>query len=316
MTLALVFPGQGSQSVGMLSELAGEFAQVEQTFAEASAVLGYDLWRLIQDGPDSELQLTAVTQPAMLTAGVAVWRVWQAVGGPTPAVMAGHSLGEYSALVCAGALPFGQAVRLVRQRGEHMQQAVPVGSGAMAAVLGLDRAAVEAACAASARPDETVAVANYNAPLQSVIAGHTAAVARAGTAAQGAGAKRVVPLPVSAPFHCSLMHPAADALAPALVAASIRSPEVPVINNVDVAAASEPAAIRDALTRQIYSPVRWVEVVQAMHARGVAHVVECGPGKVLAGLTKRICGELESLAVQDPASLRQTLAALGQASPD
>ncbi|ANX03558.1 ACP S-malonyltransferase [Immundisolibacter cernigliae] len=311
MTLALVFPGQGSQSVGMLAELAGEFAQVEQTFAEASEALGYDLWRLIQDGPDSELQLTAVTQPAMLSAGVAVWRVWQAAGGPTPALMAGHSLGEYSALVCAGALPFEQAVRLVRQRGEYMQQAVPVGSGAMAAVLGLDRAAVEAACATAARPGETVAVANYNAPLQSVIAGHAAAVARASAAAQSAGAKRVVPLPVSAPFHCSLMRPAADALAPALEAASIRSPEVPVINNVDVTAASEPAAIRDALIRQIYSPVRWVEVIEAMHARGVTHVVECGPGKVLAGLSKRICGALESLAVQDPASLRQTLAALG-----
>lgn len=311
MTLALVFPGQGSQSVGMLADLAGEFSQVEQTFAEASAVLGYDLWRLIQDGPDSELQLTAVTQPAMLSAGVAVWRVWRAAGGPTPALMAGHSLGEYSALVCAGALPFAQAVQLVRQRGEHMQQAVPAGSGAMAAVLGLERAAVEAVCAAAATTDETVAVANYNAPLQSVIAGHTAAVARAGAAARAAGAKRVVPLPVSAPFHCSLMRPAANALAPALAAADLVSPGVPVINNVDVATANEPTAIRDALLRQIYSPVRWVEVVQAMNAGGVTHVVECGPGKVLAGLTKRICGELESLAVQDPSSLRQTLAALG-----
>jgi [acyl-carrier-protein] S-malonyltransferase len=316
MTVALVFPGQGSQSVGMLAELAREFAQVEQTFAEASEALGYDLWRLIQDGPDSELQLTAVTQPAMLSAGVAVWRVWQAAGGPTPAVMAGHSLGEYSALVCAGALPFGQAVQLVRQRGEFMQQAVPVGRGAMAAVLGLERAAVEAACAAAARPDETVAVANYNAPLQSVIAGHAAAVARAAAAAQDAGARRVVPLPVSAPFHCSLMRPAADALAPALGAASIRSPDVPVINNVDVAVVDDPAAIRDALIRQIYSPVRWVELIEAMRARGVTHVVECGPGKVLAGLTKRICGDLESLAVQDPASLRLTLAALGPAGPD
>ena len=316
MTVALVFPGQGSQSVGMLAELAREFAQVEQTFAEASEALGYDLWRLIQDGPDSELQLTAVTQPAMLSAGVAVWRVWQAAGGPTPALMAGHSLGEYSALVCAGALPFGQAVQLVRQRGEFMQQAVPVGRGAMAAVLGLERAAVEAACAAAARPDETVAVANYNAPLQSVIAGHAAAVARAAAAAQDAGARRVVPLPVSAPFHCSLMRPAADALAPALGAASIRSPDVPVINNVDVAVVDDPAAIRDALIRQIYSPVRWVELIEAMRARGVTHVVECGPGKVLAGLTKRICGDLESLAVQDPASLRLTLAALGPAGPD
>lgn len=316
MTVALVFPGQGSQAVGMLAELAREFPQVEQTFAEASAVLGYDLWRLIQDGPDSELQLTAVTQPAMLSAGVAVWRVWQAAGGPSPALMAGHSLGEYSALVCAGALPFGQAVQLVRQRGEFMQQAVPVGQGAMAAVLGLERAAVEAACAAAARPDETVAVANYNAPLQSVIAGHAAAVARAAAAAQDAGAKRVVPLPVSAPFHCSLMRPAADALAPALGAASIRSPDVPVINNVDVSVVNDPAAIREALIRQIYSPVRWVELIEAMRARGVSHVVECGPGKVLAGLTKRICGDLESLAVQDPASLRLTLAALGPAGPD
>lgn len=316
MTVALVFPGQGSQAVGMLAELAREFAQVEQTFAEAGEVLGYDLWRLIQDGPDSELQLTTVTQPAMLSAGVAVWRVWQAAGGPSPALMAGHSLGEYSALVCAGALPFGQAVQLVRQRGEFMQQAVPVGQGAMAAVLGLERAAVEAACAAAARPDETVAVANYNAPLQSVIAGHAAAVARAAAAAQDAGAKRVVPLPVSAPFHCSLMRPAADALAPALGAASIRSPDVPVINNVDVSVVNDPAAIREALIRQIYSPVRWVELIEAMRARGVTHVVECGPGKVLAGLTKRICGDLESLAVQDPASLRLTLAALGPAGPD
>lgn len=310
MMLALVFPGQGSQSVGMLAQLASEFAQVEHTFAEASDALGYDLWRLIQNGPDSELQLTAVTQPAMLTAGVAVWRVWQAAGGPVPAVMAGHSLGEYSALVCAGALPFAQAVQLVRLRGETMQQAVPVGAGAMAAVLGLDRAAVEAACVVAATADEIVSVANYNAPLQSVIAGHTDAVARAGAAAQAAGAKRVVPLPVSAPFHCSLMRPAADRMATALTAAQVVAPTVPVVNNVDVATAGEPAAIRDALIRQIYSPVRWVEVVQAMNARGVTHVVECGPGKVLAGLTRRICGELESLAVHDAASLRQTLATL------
>ncbi len=310
MMLALVFPGQGSQSVGMLAELASEFAQVEHTFAEASDALGYDLWRLIQNGPDSELQLTAVTQPAMLAAGVAVWRVWQAAGGPVPAVMAGHSLGEYSALVCAGALPFAQAVQLVRLRGETMQQAVPVGAGAMAAVLGLDRAAVEAACVVAATVDEIVSVANYNAPLQSVIAGHTDAVARAGAAAQAAGAKRVVPLPVSAPFHCSLMRPAADRMAQALTAAQLVAPTVPVVNNVDVATAGEPAAIRDALIRQIYSPVRWVEVVQAMNARGVTHVVECGPGKVLAGLTRRICGELESLAVHDAASLRQTLATL------
>lgn len=310
MMLALVFPGQGSQSVGMLAQLASEFAQVEHTFAEASDALGYDLWRLIQNGPDSELQLTAVTQPAMLTAGVAVWRVWQAAGGPVPAVMAGHSLGEYSALVCAGALPFAQAVQLVRLRGETMQQAVPVGAGAMAAVLGLDRAAVEAACVVAATADEIVSVANYNAPLQSVIAGHTEAVARAGAAAQAAGAKRVVPLPVSAPFHCSLMRPAADRMATALTAAQVVAPTVPVVNNVDVATAGEPAAIRDALIRQIYSPVRWVEVVQAMNARGVTHVVECGPGKVLAGLTRRICGELESLAVHDAASLRQTLATL------
>ncbi|WP_448509789.1 ACP S-malonyltransferase [Immundisolibacter sp.] len=310
MTLALVFPGQGSQSVGMLADLADEFPQVRHTFAEASDVLGYDLWRLIQNGPDSELQQTAVTQPAMLTAGVAVWRVWQAVGGTVPTVMAGHSLGEYSALVCAGALPFAQAVQLVRLRGETMQQAVPIGAGAMAAVLGLERAAVEAACVVAATADEIVSVANYNAPEQSVIAGHTDAVARAGAAARAAGAKRVVPLPVSAPFHCSLMRPAANRMAPALTAAQVMAPTVPVVNNVDVATAGEPAAIRDALIRQIYSPVRWVEVVQAMRARGVTHVVECGPGKVLAGLTRRICGELESLAVHDAASLRQTLAAL------
>lgn len=310
MTLALVFPGQGSQSVGMLAELAGEFPQVEQTFAEASAVLGYDLWQLVQNGPESELQLTAVTQPAMLTAGVAVWRAWLAAGGPVPAVMAGHSLGEYTALVCAGALTFAQAVQLVRQRGELMQQAVPVGSGAMAAVLGLERAAVEAACAGAATADEVVAVANYNAPPQSVIAGHTAAVRRASAAAQAAGAKRVVPLPVSAPFHCDLMRPAAVALTPALAAASFSVPAIPVINNVDVATVSDPAGIRDALIRQIYSPVRWVEVIEAMAACGVTHVMECGPGKVLAGLTKRIAADLDSLAVHDPAGLRQALAAI------
>ena len=310
MTLALVFPGQGSQSVGMLAELAGEFPEVEQTFSEASAVLGYDLWPLVQNGPESELQLTAVTQPAMLTAGVAVWRAWQAAGGPAPAVMAGHSLGEYSALVCAGALPFGQAVQLVRQRGEYMQQAVPVGSGAMAAVLGLERAAVEAACAGAVQDDETVSVANYNAPLQSVIAGHTDAVNRAGAAAQAAGAKRVVPLPVSAPFHCTLMRPAADQLTPALTDATFSAPQVPVINNVDVASVDDPATIRDALIRQIYSPVRWVEVIEAMAARGVTQVVECGPGKVLASLTKRICVDLDSLAVLDPASLRRALSTI------
>jgi len=309
MTLALVFPGQGSQSVGMLAELAGEFAEVEQTFSEASSVLGYDLWQLVQNGPESELQLTAVTQPAMLTAGVAVWRAWQAAGGPAPAVMAGHSLGEYSALVCAGVVSFAQAVQLVRQRGEFMQQAVPVGSGAMAAVLGLERGAVEAACADASQGDETVSVANYNAPLQSVIAGHTDAVNRAGAAAQAAGAKRVVALPVSAPFHCPLMHPAADQLTPALMDAAFNAPQVPVINNVDVATPNEPAAIRDALIRQIYSPVRWVEVIEAMAARGVTHVVECGPGKVLAGLTKRIRNDLDSHAVLDATSLRQALSA-------
>ncbi len=300
MTLALVFPGQGSQSVGMLAELAGEFAEVEQTFSEASSVLGYDLWQLVQNGPESELQLTA---------GVAVWRAWQAAGGPAPAVMAGHSLGEYSALVCAGVVSFAQAVQLVRQRGEFMQQAVPVGSGAMAAVLGLERGAVEAACADASQGDETVSVANYNAPLQSVIAGHTDAVNRAGAAAQAAGAKRVVALPVSAPFHCALMHPAADQLTPALMDAAFNAPQVPVINNVDVATPNEPAAIRDALIRQIYSPVRWVEVIEAMAARGVTHVVECGPGKVLAGLSKRIRNDLDSHAVLDATSLRQALSA-------
>ncbi len=308
--LALVFPGQGSQSVGMLAELAREFSEVEQTFAEASAVLGYDLWQVIQNGPDSELQLTTITQPAMLSAGVAVWQVWRAAGGPTPAIMAGHSLGEYSALVCAGALPFAQAVQLVRQRGEYMQQAVPVGVGAMAAVLGLERATVERICADAAASQQTVAVANYNAPLQSVIAGHADAVARASAAAQASGAKRVIALPVSAPFHCALMRPAAERLAPAIVATRLSEPGLQVINNVDVEAATEPDAIRDALVRQIYSPVRWVETVQAMATRGVTHVVECGPGKVLAGLTKRIHSELASLSVQDPPSLRQALAGL------
>jgi len=292
----------------MLDAWAGN-AAVQETLARAGQALGQDLAGLIAAGPAEQLNLTTNTQPAMLAAGVAVYRAWLAAGGRRPDVVAGHSLGEYAALTAAGSLALEDAVRLVRVRADAMQAAVPVGAGAMAAVLGLDDDAVRAACAQAAQ-GEVVEAVNFNAPAQVVIAGHKAAVERACEAAKAAGAKRALVLPVSAPFHSSLLEPAARVLAEALAGAAVAAPEIPVINNVDVAAPTDPAAVRDALVRQAWHPVRWVETIRAMKAQGVTHVVECGPGKVLAGLTRRIDGDIAGLAVTDPASLDAALAAL------
>ncbi|HEY0297296.1 MAG TPA: ACP S-malonyltransferase [Bordetella sp.] len=312
MKIAFVFPGQGSQSVGMLDAWAGN-AAVADVLARAGAALEQDLGALIAQGPAEQLNLTTNTQPVMLTAAYACYAAWTAAGGRKPDVMAGHSLGEYTALTAAGSLALEDAVRLVRVRADAMQTAVPVGSGGMAAILGLDDDAVRAVCAqatASGQPGEVVEAVNFNAPAQVVIAGSKAAVERACEAAKAAGAKRALPLPVSAPFHSSLLKPAADVLADALGKVQVAAPAIAVINNVDVAQAGDPAGIRDALVRQAWHPVRWVETIQAMKAQGVTHVVECGPGKVLAGLTKRIDGDLVGLTITDPASLEATLAAL------
>jgi len=307
MTLAFVFPGQGSQSVGMLNALAAEFPIVQQTFAEASQALGYDLWRLVEQGPEAKLNQTEVTQPAMLAAGVATWRVWIVNNGPRPQCMAGHSLGEYSALVCAEALDFSEAVKLVADRARFMQQAAPAGQGGMAAILGLDDAAVRQLCARAAQGEILDAV-NFNSPGQVVIAGTATAVARAVEQSKAAGAKRAVILPVSVPAHCRLMHPAALAMTERLKQVSLRAPTIPVIHNTHVQVESEPEAIRDALVRQIESPVRWVETIEKMAAEGVGRLVECGPGKVLAGLNKRIVKTIETLPVFDPPTLREALA--------
>jgi len=298
---ALVFPGQGSQSVGMLQAFADN-AAVRATLAEASDALGQDIGQLIAAGPAEELNLTTNTQPVMLAAGIACYRAWLAAGGPAPAVVAGHSLGEYTALVAAGVLAFADALPLVRFRADAMQQAVPVGTGGMAAILGLDDDAVRAACAEAAQ-GQVVEAVNFNAPSQVVIAGDKAAVERACAAARARGAKRALPLPVSAPFHSSLMRPAAERLAGYLENVRFAAPQIPLINNVDVASPADPAAIKDALVRQAWQPVRWTEVVKAIAGRGVAQVIECGPGKVLSGMTRRIVAELGSAAVFDPASL-------------
>jgi len=306
--IAFVFPGQGSQSVGMLDGFAGN-AAVADVVSRAGAALGEDLAGLMANGPADKLNLTTYTQPVMLTAGVAAYAAWQAAGGPAPSVVAGHSLGEYAALVAAGALTLEDAVRLVRIRADAMQSAVPVGQGGMAAILGLTDDQVRAACAAAAQ-SEVVEAVNFNAPAQVVIAGHKTAVERACEAAKQAGAKRALPLPVSAPFHSSLMQPAAQTLAKALEAIDIQSPRIPVLNNVDVAAPTQPAAIADALVRQAWHPVRWVETIQTMQSQGITHIVECGPGKVLTGLAKRIAPELTALAVTDQATLQAALEAV------
>lgn len=306
--IALVFPGQGSQSVGMMQAFA-ENKSVRDVFAEASDALGEDLWKLVAEGPAEALNATVNTQPVMLTAAYAVYRAWLDAGGPQPVVVAGHSLGEYTALVAAGVLAFRDAVPLVRFRAEAMQAAVPIGTGAMAAILGLDDDAVRAACAEAAQ-GEVVEPVNFNAPSQVVIAGHKAAVERGAAAAKAKGAKRAVLLPVSAPFHSSLLQPAAERLAEYMSKVAFNAPAIPVINNVDVAVANDPAQIKDASARQACNPVRWVEVIRKMAAMGVGHVAECGPGKVLAGLTKRIDGNLQGYAVTDPQSLQQTLEAV------
>lgn len=303
---AFVYPGQGSQTVGMLTELAATYPLVEETFREASDALGYDLWQLVSQGPAEELNKTWQTQPALLAASVAIYRVWQQQGGEQPALMAGHSLGEYSALVCAGVLNFADAVKLVELRGKLMQEAVPEGTGAMQAIIGLDDAAIRKACEESAQ-GQVVSPVNFNSPGQVVIAGNKEAVERAGAACKAAGAKRALPLPVSVPSHCALMKPAADKLAVALESITFNAPAVPVINNVDVKAETDAAAIRHALVRQLYSPVRWTESVEAMAAQGVTQLLEMGPGKVLTGLTKRIVDSLTAAAVNDTASLTAAL---------
>ncbi|WP_280546748.1 ACP S-malonyltransferase [Halomonas sp. 11-S5] len=304
--LALIFPGQGSQQIGMLRELAERYSVVRTTFEEAADALGYDLWQVVQEGPAEALNATACTQPALLAASVAVWRVWQELEGPRPGAMAGHSLGEYSALVCAGALPFAQGVRLVKLRGEAMQTAVPAGEGAMAAILGLADEAVEQACARVADGD-VVAAVNYNAPGQVVIAGSKAAVERAIAACQEAGAKRAMPLPVSVPSHCELMRPAAERLAAAMQEVELRSPRYTVFQNVDAQAHADVATLRTRLIEQLYQPVRWTSCIEAMTARGAEVYIECGPGKVLTGLNKRIARGSKGLAVNDPDSLSAAL---------
>mgnify|MGYP003332983117 CR=1 FL=1 len=307
---AFVFPGQGSQSVGML-DAWGDNPVVRDTLAEASAALGQDLGALIHAGPKEDLALTTNTQPVMLTAGVAFYRAWLAAGGAAPKVMAGHSLGEYSALVAAGVISFKDAVPLVRFRAEAMQSAVPVGTGGMAAILGLDDDAVRKACAdAQAATGEVVEAVNYNAPAQVVIAGSKAGVEKACELSKAAGAKRALPLPVSAPFHSSLLKPASEKLETYLADKTFQAPSIDVINNVDVSILKDPASIKNALVRQAAAPVRWVETIQAMAAQGVTHVVECGPGKVLAGMTKRINGDLNGLAVYDPATMAEVMAVI------
>ncbi|MBD9667528.1 [acyl-carrier-protein] S-malonyltransferase [Variovorax beijingensis] len=309
-SFAFVFPGQGSQAVGML-DAWGDHPAVAETLREASEALGEDIGGLIKNGPKEELALTTNTQPVMLVAGVAAWRAWLAEGGPTPSVVAGHSLGEYSALVASGVLTLAQAAPLVRFRARAMQQAVPVGVGAMAAVLGMDAAKVVAGCAEAtasfgAGSAEIVEAVNFNDPMQTVIAGSKAAVDKACELLKAGGAKRALLLPVSAPFHSSLMKPAAEALREKLATLTLAAPQIPVLNNIDVAVETDPARIRDALVRQAAGPVRWVESVQALKLRGIASIIECGPGKVLAGMVKRIAPELQAASVYDPATLADT----------
>lgn len=311
MKFALVFPGQGSQSLGMMAHY-GNAAIVRATFDEASGALGRDLWRLATEGPAEALSQTVNTQPLMLTAGVAVYRLWLEKGGRPPALMAGHSLGEYSALVAAGVLQLKDAAPLVELRARAMQDAVPEGEGAMAAILGLDAAVVIEACVESAQ-GQVVQAVNFNEPKQTVIAGHKAAVERTAEAVKAKGAKRALMLPVSAPFHCSLMLPAAEKLQARLAQVTFSAPQIPVLNNVDVTQLNDPETIKNALVRQAAAPVRWVETMHAMQSAGVTHVVECGPGKVLSGLAKRCADNLTGLAMADLAGLEAALALTGGA---
>jgi [acyl-carrier-protein] S-malonyltransferase len=306
MSLAFVFPGQGSQAVGMLSALADTSSLVGETFSEATDALGFDLWNLVQNGPEEELNQTTNTQPAMLAAGVATWRVWLDKGGVKPAMMAGHSLGEYTALVCAGSLEFADAIKLVADRGRFMQEAVPAGEGAMAAIIGLDDDGVRSLCEANAG-DEVLSPVNFNSPGQVVIAGSTAAVQRAVEGAKAAGAKRALVLPVSVPSHCQLMHGAAERMADRLAAIDLAVPEIPVIHNYNVQVETTPEAIKQALVSQIEQPVRWVETIQKMASDGVDKLVECGPGKVLVGLNKRIDKSMQTWAVYDSETMATAL---------
>lgn len=304
--LAFVFPGQGSQKIGMLADLAAAHPLVEETFKEASDVLGYDAWKLIQEGEQEDINLTERTQPLLLTSSVAIWRLWQQQGGPQPAAMAGHSLGEWSALVCAGVVSFADAVEIVRARGAFMQQAVPVGVGAMAAIMGIEDQIVIDACAEAAQGQIAAAV-NFNAPGQVVIAGDAAAVGRAVDICKKAGAKRAVELPVSAPFHTSLMRPAADNLAEIVEQTSFSAPQIPVLHNVHAQPETDPEAIKRLMLEQIYQPVLWVDCVNGLSSRGAEILIECGPGRVLNGLSKRIDRSLTSLATDDVASLENAL---------
>jgi [acyl-carrier-protein] S-malonyltransferase len=314
MSLAFVFPGQGSQSVGMLAEFAELYPSVRETFEEASGALGYDLWQLVSSGPAEQLNSTECTQPAMLAAGVATWRLWRGQGGAAPALVAGHSLGEFTALVCAGALQFASALTLVRERGRLMQAAVPVGTGAMAAILGLDDAGAEAACLEAAQ-GEIVEAVNFNAPGQIVIAGQAGAVARAMVAAKARGAKRAVTLPISVPAHSSLLRGAAERFRERLASVAIAAPRVSYVSAVDAAEQREPEAIRSLLVRQLASPVRWTATVLALTARGATVLAECGPGKVLTALNRRIDrrAEISCVALEDNASLQAALSAVGSA---
>ena len=295
--LAFVFPGQGSQKIGMLADLSSQYSLVAETFSEASSALGYDLWDLVQNGSQDDINLTECTQPLLLTASVAIWRVWQHKGGAQPVLMAGHSLGEWSALVCAGVVAFGDAVKLVQQRGKFMQEAVPAGQGAMAAIIGLDDGSIINACK-QAEQGEVVAAVNFNSPGQVVIAGAAGAVERASALCKEAGAKRALPLPVSAPFHTSLMRPAAEKLAEQIYNTPFSVPDIPVVHNVTAAPESNPEKIKALMIEQIFSAVRWVDCVNTLSARGVATTIECGPGKVLSGLNKRINKDLNTLSIE------------------
>lgn len=306
--LAFVFPGQGSQKVGMLADIAEAFPIVKQTFAEASDALGYDMWALIQQGPQEELNLTEKTQPILLTSSVALWRVWQEKSGVRPSLLAGHSLGEFSALVCAGTITFADAVRLVRARGQFMQTAVPVGEGAMAAVLGLEDEQLLQICSDASKDGGVVEAVNFNAPGQVVIAGTVAAVERAIELCKAAGSKRALPLPVSAPFHTSLMRPAGDKLKAAMAELSFAAPAIPVVHNVNAQPESDPDKIKAILFEQIFSPVRWVQCVEYLAGQGITSAVECGPGKVLGGLIKRIDKRINCLGIEDCAGLEAALA--------
>lgn len=307
--LAFVFPGQGSQQVGMLAQFAEQWPETVATFNEASEVLGYDLWQLVQQGPQESLNLTENSQPALLTASVAVWRVWSKLTDVKPALMAGHSLGEWSALVCSDAVEFTDAVKLVQLRGRFMQEAVPVGVGTMAAIIGLDDKVIIESCEKAAE-DEVVSAVNFNSPGQVVIAGHKGAVERASELCKAAGAKRALPLPVSAPFHTALMQPAAEKLADFIKQTSFKAPSIPVIHNVNAKVESSPDAIKALMIEQIYAPVRWVECVQAMRSAGADTFIEAGPGKVLGGLIKRIDKETTSYATETPAAIEQAVASV------